>query len=142
MNIKKVFTNVLMGAVAATTLLSGALYASAELYMVTADVFTFSDSKYLTCGNHYVYPGYSIVTSTTPGYTSAYKEATYAQYGTSGGSTYYISGSSNSGTGTVNSGSVVVTGAVWRRVHGTNIHYTSDSGSSVRESVSYLVDKA
>lgn len=146
MNVKKMIFSVI--AAATTALAVGSISAAAytivhdDYLYTTANVKT-AEYKYVgNYANHYAKIQDTAISSTNASYNGSYKYVYYKQYGERNGSFYRIDDSKRKGTSqTILSDPLPVGNDVAGRHHDTELHYTSDEQSSVKEEFSATIIK-
>lgn len=146
MNVKKMIFSVI--AAATTALAVGSISAAAytivhdDYLYTTANVKT-AEYKYVgNYANHYAKIQDTAISSTNASYNGSYKYVYYRQYGERNGSFYQIDDSDGDGTSpTILSDPLPVGNNVAGRHHDTELHYTSDKQSSVKEEFSATIIK-
>lgn len=146
MNVKKMIFSVI--AAATTALAVGSISAAAytivhdDYLYTTANVKT-AEYKYVgNYANHYAKIQDTAISSTNASYNGSYKYVYYKQYGERNGSFYTICSTSEKGLKpTILTDPIPVDNYVAGRHHDTELHYTSDAQSSVKEEFSATIIK-
>lgn len=144
MNLRKTILSVM---VTAACLSIGASVASAvdvtdNPLRVNKDVTTYNARYCGSYANHYAYTQYTAIGSTKAGYETSYKRVQYVQYGENQGTFYRLNCDEKTGTSKVLlTDGISIGGAVARRTHISQIHYTSSSSSSVKETFKAFITK-
>lgn len=146
MNVKRICAS----AITATTLIAtlGAITVSAYVVVTDnphrpfVDVKTY-DARYVDdYATHYAHPEYTAIEATKNSYYDSYKWVQYIQYGMTGNDYYRIVTKTNDGiTQIVSTPPVAVSGEVACRTQLTELHYTSNSSSSIVESFRAIIKK-
>lgn len=147
MNVKKMIFSVI--AAATTALAVGSISAAAynvvntNDYRTTANVKT-AEYKYVgNYANHYAKIQDTAISSTNASYNGSYKYVRYIQYGDSNGNLYRIYEDYATGTNsTVLTDPYPVSSEVGTRRHDTELHYTSNPSSTVKETFTAVITKS
>lgn len=146
MNIKKVVFSVI--AAATTALTVGSMSAFAYTVVTTND-YRHTDNvqteeyKYVgNFANHYAKIQDTAIASTNASYNGSYKYANYIQFGESNGNLYRIYEDEADGTSsTILTDPHPVSSEVAKRRHDTELHYTSNPSSTVKETFTAVITK-
>lgn len=146
MNVKRIIAS----ALTATTLIATLGTITVSAYVVVTDnphrpyvnVQTYEARYVDDYATHYACPQYTAVKATSDSYYGSYKWVQYIQYGESDGNLYRIVTKTNSGTTqTVAPPPVTVSDEVACRTQLTELHYTSNTSSSIIEAFRAFIKK-
>lgn len=146
MKLKKLLVKSFVLCSVASALLATGLSANAATVsknLSESGFYSYTNNWSGTYSSIYAYPDMTGITTANSNYYSSYKWVRYAVYGESNGSYYSIySIEDNSTARTILTDSRAITSDVVRRIHKAQLHYSSNSSSTVVDDFDVRINKA